>query len=234
MSEPENPGARIHKVALNADRRSILIGVGLAASGAISFFAAPKATARPISQSNFRSAIPKNVGRWVSRSTQEIVLPPQDDSNKLYENQETRIYEGQGLPSVMFLVAFSSIQQNDVHVHRPEVCYPAGGFPIISNARTRISYLGKEFQARELVADRGGLKERIIYWTRVGTSFPTTWREQRITMALANLEGSVPDGVLFRVSALEDPGTNISEALRIFIQTFLNSLSPSFRDTVLL
>lgn len=222
------------KAPLRLDRRSILVGTGLTAAGALSYLVAPKAVAKPIEKPTFSSAIPDRVGGWTSRKSQEIVLPPQDDSNKLYENQETRVYEGVGLPAIMFLIAYSSTQQNDVQVHRPEVCYPASGFPVIGTEPTQISYRNREFAGRELVADRGGLHERIVYWIRVGDSFPTSWREQRINMALANLSGSVPDGVLFRVSAIEEPGKSTSTTLRKFIATFLDESTPAFRDSVLL
>jgi EpsI family protein len=234
MSTKRNHGSGTPTVPFSLDRRSILVGTGLAAAGALSYLVAPKAVGKPIEKPTFNNAIPDRVGGWTSRKSQEIVLPPQDDSNQLYENQETRIYEGAGLPAIMFLIAYSSIQQNDVQVHRPEVCYPASGFPVISTEQTDISYRGREFAGREVLADRGGFHERIIYWIRVGGSFPTSWREQRIKMALANLSGSVPDGVLFRVSAIEEPAKSNSAMLRIFIDAFLDEVSPAFRQSVLL
>jgi EpsI family protein len=234
MSTRQIPGSGAPKAPFGLDRRSILVGTGLAAAGALSHFAAPKAVAKPIEKPTFSSAIPDRVGGWTSRKTQEIVLPPQDDSNKLYENQETRVYEGADLPAIMFLIAYSSIQQNDVQVHRPEVCYPASGYPVIATEATQISYRGRELAARELVADRGGLHERVIYWIRVGNSFPTSWREQRINIAFANLSGSIPDGVLLRVSAVEEPGKSTSALLRTFIAGFLDQVPSSFRQSVLL
>ncbi len=234
MSTRQNRGLGAPNIPLRLDRRSILVGTGLAAAGALSYLVAPKAVAKPIENPTFSSAIPNRIGGWTSRKSQEIVLPPQDDSNQLYENQETRIYEGVGLPTIMFLIAYSSTQHNDVQVHRPEVCYPASGFPVISTEPTQISYRGREFAGRELLADRGGFHERIIYWIRVGGSFPTSWREQRINMALANLSGSVPDGVLFRVSAIEEPGKSTSAILRKFVTAFLDEVPQSFRQSVLL
>lgn len=234
MIRRQNRGMETQQAPHSLDRRSILVGTSLAAAGALSYLVAPKAVAKPIEQATFFSAIPDRIGGWTSRKSQEIVLPPLDESNKLYENQETRIYEGVGLPSVMLLISYSSVQQNDVQVHRPEVCYPASGFPVISAGPTQISYRCREFAGRELLADRGGLHERVIYWIRVGNSFPTTWRDQRINMALANLSGSVPDGVLFRVSTIEEPGKSTSTILRTFIEKFLANVAPSFRQAVLL
>lgn len=234
MSARQDRGSGMPRVPLRLDRRSILVGTGLAAAGAVSYLVAPKAVAKPIEKPTFNSAIPDRIGGWTSRKSQQIVLPPQDDSNQLYENQETRVYEGAGLPAIMLLIAYSSIQQNDVQVHRPEVCYPASGFPVISTEPTQISYRGREFGGRELLADRGGLHERIIYWIRVGGTFPTSWREQRVNMALANLSGSVPDGVLFRISAIEEPGKSTSVLLRKFVAAFLDEVPQAFRQSVLL
>lgn len=216
------------------DRRGLLIGAGLTALAGVAYWRAPKAINEPLGKGQFRAAIPTVVGGWRSRASADLVLPPQDDSNKLYENLETRIYEGSGLPAMMVLVAYSSVQQNDIQVHRPEVCYPASGYPIIVSRPTKLQFGSRLVDGRELKADRGGLVERIIYWVRVGDDFPVSWASQRLAMAKANLQGSVPDGVLFRVSALEGPGEDVSEALHRFIRLFVGRASPMMRETILL
>lgn len=222
------------KAGLKLDRRSLLIGTGLAAAGGIYYARAPVRLGMPVKQENFSAAIPEKVGQWTSRKSQEVVLPPRDDSNALYENLETRIYEGAGLPTIMLLIAFSSRQQNDIHVHRPEVCYPAAGFPILWTRPVQISLASKALTARELLADRGGLQERILYWVRVGHAFPISWLQQRLTMAMQNLQGTVPDGALFRVSAIEEPDNPSSGAIMDFIEAFLAKVPLAFRDAILL
>lgn len=230
----EETKAQPAKQGIGIDRRSLMIGGGLTALGALSYLRSPVMLAQPIDPDKFSAAIPETVGQWTSRKSSEIVLPPQDDSNTLYENLETRIYEGVGLPSIMFLVAFNSIQQNDVHAHRPEVCYPAGGFPILQNQPIEVDFGSKTIAGRELLADRGGPTERIIYWLRVGTTFTTSWAEQRLAMALQNLQGIVPDGTLVRVSSIEAPGNSNHAVIMQFIEEFIASTSPSFRQSVLL
>jgi EpsI family protein len=218
----------------NVDRRSFIIGTGLAAATGLYYVRTPVRLATPVSQESFSAAIPETVGEWTSRKSQQVVLPPQDDSNALYENLETRIYEGAGLPAIMLLIAFSSKQQNDIQVHRPEVCYPASGFPILWSRQTPIDLPSGPVAGRELLAERGGLRERIFYWVRVGNSFPTTWAQQRLTMAVQNLQGEVPDGALFRVSAIEEPDNPSSEAIMKFMGAFLLEVPPVFRESVLL
>jgi EpsI family protein len=216
------------------DRRSLIIGTGLAAAAGLYYARAPVRLAVPVSQESFGAAIPEKVGEWTSRKSQQVVLPPQDDSNALYENLETRVYEGAGLPAIMLLIAFSSKQQNDIQVHRPEVCYPASGFPILWSRQAQIDLPSGSVAGRELLAERGGLRERIFYWVRVGNSFPTTWAQQRLTMAVQNLQGEVPDGALFRVSAIEEPDNPSSGAIKKFMETFLAEVPTVFRESVLL
>jgi EpsI family protein len=215
------------------DRRSLVIGTGLAAAGALACLRAPVVVGQSFNAAGFSAAIPGTVGGWTSRKSAEIVLPPQDDSNKLYDNIETRVYEGPGLPVMMLVIAFSSVQQNDIQVHRPETCYPASGYPILWSQPTEISIGSARISGRELLADRGGLRERIVYWVRVGNAFPRSWFEQRVTMALQHLHGAIPDGALFRVSSIEEPDISNAAAILQFIETFVGEASPSFRQSVL-
>lgn len=216
------------------DRRGLLIGAGLTALAGVSYWRAPTTAREPLTPTQFRAAMPRAVGPWSSRASGELVMPPRDDSSKLYENLETRVFEGDGLPAIMVLVAYSSIQQNDIQIHRPEICYPASGYPIIASQPANLQFDTRIVHATELVADRQGMLERIIYWVRVGEDFPINWADQRIAMAKANLQGSVPDGVLFRVSTLERPGEYMSETLNHFIQLFLEQATPLMRETILL
>lgn len=215
------------------DRRTAFLGAGLAALGVGYHLRTPTFAAEPIDGETFSDAIPDKIGGWKSRKSADLVLPAEDEAqDALYQNLETRIYEGAGLPAVMFLLGFSSIQQNNIQIHRPEVCYPANGYPILSAKSIKIDYGQTRIGARELVAKRGELNERIIYWVRVGDDFPTGWLEQRFSMARSNLLGQVPDGLLLRVSMIETPSVESSGALRDFISALLAETPESFREKV--
>lgn len=217
------------------DRRGALIGLGLAGAAAVSYLNMPKALAAPIPEERFGKMIPRVAGGWRSRTSSELVTAAPDPlTDKLYQNLETRIYEGDGLPTMMVLLAYSSVQQNDVQVHRPEVCYPAAGFPIVSTKPVSLDFEGRRVDARRLVADRGGLKEEILYWVRVGEDFPVGWAEQRISMALANMRGVSPDGILFRVSTMEGAPSYSPHSLEDFLRAFVKACSSEFRNNVLL
>ncbi len=215
------------------DRRSVMIGLGLAAGATLSYFGVSRVSAAAVSEEQFQRMIPEMVEGWKSRKSSELVLPAQDDMQaKLYENLETRVYEGPDLPSIMMLIAYSRAQQNNVQVHRPEVCYPASGYPITANEPTLVDFGGHRISARELVADRDGVNERIVYWVRVGEQFPVGWAEQRFAMAKANALGNVPDGLLFRASVVEEDPNYTAQALQSFIKSFGNSIAGELQNRV--
>lgn len=216
------------------DRRRMMIGGILAVGAGISHFGQPQVMASPISKAQFSRLIPDRVGRWQSRRSDELVVATEDEGqDKLYENIETRIYEGRSLPSIMLLVAYSSIQRNDIQVHRPEVCYPAGGFPIEKMRSVAIEFNGRGIDALELVADRGGLKEKILYWIRVGDEFPAGWVDLRLKTAMSNITGIIPDGLLFRVSTVNQGSDFSTEELIDFSKAFVAAAPPSLKKVVL-
>ena len=68
------------------DRRSVVVGLGLAAGAAFSYFNTPRALASPIAEARFQGLIPSKVGGWTSRKSAELVVPAEDEGqDKLYE-----------------------------------------------------------------------------------------------------------------------------------------------------
>ena len=88
---------------------------------------------------------------------------PDESSDKLYQDLETRIYLGAELPAIMFLCAYSNVQKNDVQGHGPEICCPASGYPIIRNMAEKIAVGKQDINACFLIADRGGRQKMILY-----------------------------------------------------------------------
>jgi EpsI family protein len=209
------------------DRRSLIVGGCLAALGGFAYAMAPNSVAEAISDTDFRKMLPTRAGLWTAERSAELILPAEDAlSAKLYENLETLIYHGSDVPGIMFLIAYSSVQKNDVHAHRPEVCYPAAGFPIIHNQPLRIKLPTRDVDARYLIAARGDDFEHIVYWVRVGNSFPISWQQQRVDMAVANISGVIPDGVLVRASTITDSRRYENTGVRDFLSAISSVLNP--------
>ena len=204
------------------DRRSLLIGAILVGGAALAYFRQPFKVAVAVPDKDFRSLIPRQVGNWRSRKSDELVVPQEDEfTAKLYENLETFVYEGENIPTMMLLLAYNSVQRNDVQAHRPEVCYPASGYPVIFSEEIALKYRNKLISGRYLIAERNSSSfEHIIYWIRIGDSFPASWARQRLDMALINASGIVPDGALFRASTINQSNVKNVHLVQNFISQF--------------
>jgi EpsI family protein len=108
-----------------------------------------------------------------------------------------------------------------VQVHRPEVCYPVGGFELSETRKVSLAVLGKEIPANLFTADGPGRTEQVLYFTRLGGSYPRSWAEQRWTVAQANLAGRIPDGMMMRVSLLGRDQAAAFKTLSQFASQFI-------------
>jgi EpsI family protein len=84
----------------------------------------------------------------------------------------------------------------------------------------------------QLTAVAPGRYEQILYWTRVGDAMPSTWKQQRLTTALANLNGLIPDAVLARVSTIDPDHEGAFARLADFVERMIEAL-PQDRRKVL-
>ena len=197
-------------------RRSLLIGAALAAASGIAFARQPQPIHPAVDKEAFRSWIPKQVGPWRMDATSGVILPPQDQlSDRLYDNLVTRVYVSSTQPAVMLLLAYNNIQDGVLQVHRPEVCYPVGGFTLSDNRQADVTVGTKVVPATFFTASTPNRIEQVGYFTRVGGSFPQSWREQRISVIQANLAQEVPDAMMMRTSLL---GMRQAEARPVLAQ----------------
>lgn len=205
-------------------RRSLLIGATLAAASGIAFARQPVITYAPVDKESFRNWIPPKVGPWTVDTASGVVLPPQDAlSDRLYDNLVTRIYLAPNQPAIMLLLAYNNIQDGVLQVHRPEICYPVGGFEL-SNARQGHFVIGaKSVPVNYFTATGSGRVEQVGYFTRVGDDFPQSWSDQRISVIKANLAQEVPDALMMRVSALAIGQDQARSVLSDFTSQFYNN-----------
>ena len=213
------------------DRRRLLIGGALLATAASAAALTPRTRIDLLGKRKLEDVVPAQLGPWRFQSKSGLVIPPEDElSAQLYSQLLTRVYVAPDpLPPVMLLVAQGASQTGVIQVHRPEVCYPTGGYQLSPRALIEIPVPGDRIAASGFTATADSRIEQLLYWTRIGRDRPRTWAEQRISVARANLRGELPDAVLVRVSTLSpDPQTSFAH-LRDFVRAFLGSLTPATR-----
>lgn len=212
--------------AVKFSRRDFVVGLALAGASGVGYAAQPKVVNPRISNTTFASWIPQKVGPWSVEGTSGVVLPPPDAlSDRLYDNLITRVYSGPGSSAVMMLIAYNFRQDGVLQLHRPEFCYPAGGYQLSSTAPVTLA-LGdrRQIPASAFTAVNATRTEQVLYFTRLGGSFPRTWADQRIAVMRANLSGQIPDGAMMRVSIFDTDQRRALETLRGFLAAF-------FKDT---
>lgn len=212
-------------------RRHVVLGAVLASASAVAYARLPTAVEEPVRTRDIEAAVPNTIGPWQFVSASGVVLPPPDELvERIYDNVVTRVYSSPTAPPVALLIAYNNIQDGVLQVHRPETCYPAGGYEITPTQRIdlRDSY-GRLIPASIFTATSRERSERVIYWTRIGETFPQSWFAQRMAVAAANLKGAIPDGVLVRVSLIGDNEPNSLVHLKTFINELEKRSNPELR-----
>ncbi|GAA4000725.1 exosortase-associated protein EpsI, V-type [Sphingomonas humi] len=210
------------------DRRRFLIGGVMAAGAATTYARLPSKPVDYLGSRKLEKLVPKKIGSWEFLTNSGLVVPTEDTlSDSLYSQLLTRTYTNGVDPPMMLLIAQSAGQTGLLQVHRPEFCYPAGGFKLSPIVPIPLATGGGSIKANNLTATLPGRSEQIVYWTRVGTDMPLTWASQRLSVAIANLKGLIPDAVLTRVSTVDPDREAALTRLADFAETLLRDMGAS-------
>jgi EpsI family protein len=211
------------------DRRDLLIGGGALASSALSVVLKPHRHESLLAGMPLNKIVPSTIGDWRSKDVSDLV--DAKGENNLIE----RIYRNTRSESeIMMLFAYGDTQSNDLQLHRPEVCYPAFGFEIVSNRPTEIPLSSRvSLPARALVAHSPSSDEVILYWSRLGDFLPTNGAEQRIDRLKTSLGGYIADGLLARLSMAGSNPTDAEDEMSGFAAQLIKSVSRNYRPALI-
>lgn len=215
------------------DRRKFLLGLLFCTAAGIAAWRIPSRRVDYLGREKLDDLIPKSIGKWNFVAASGLVVPPEDQLAKaIYSQLLTRVYSD-GERSIMLLIAQSGSQTGFLQIHRPEICYTAGGYQISAITTHSIRFGSKVIPANSMDASAGGPAEHVIYWTRVGNTVPMNWTEQKLAVAEQNLEGIIPDAILVRVSTVSDDGVAARASIDEFVRTMLGVIPPSRRSVLI-
>ena len=202
------------------DRRTMLIGGAFAAAFGAATLLTPRKQMRYLEGTQLSEVIPERFGPWESQFDPNLVVPPTEGSltDRLYDDLITRRYRNtQTGEQIMLLAAYGGNQTDDLQLHRPEACYPAVGMQITARQPVQLELGGRVVPAVQLTAAAPGRAEDIVYWSRMGNSFPQTSGAQRSEKLALAMQGYIPDGILVRASQIRPtnapPATNLGPFL---------------------
>lgn len=177
-----------------------------------------------IGQPNLQTLFPSAFGTWRIVTGQPVILPSPDVQAALdvvYNQVLGRTYVNAAGDAIMLSVAYGGDQSDGTSAHRPEVCYSVQGFAITSNQAGSLRLGQRDIGVRRLMARRGSRNEPVTYWVAVGNEVVTTGIGQKLAQMRYGLRGVIADGMLVRVSSLDDD-TERGHALQA---DFLDALS---------
>ena len=229
MAEPSKSPA-----TFDISRRNMVLGVVLGGASAVAFARQPAIANPKIPEKRFEEWVPKSFGAWDEVSQSGVILPPPDAlSDRLYDNLVTRVFVAPDLPPVMLLLAYNNAQDGVLQVHRPEFCYPVGGFELTPTRDIMIETSHRSVPANFFTASAPNRVEQVAYFTRLGSAYPRKWSEQRLAVMRANLAGEIPDGMMMRVSALGLDPREAQGLLTGFAREFIENSNPKLQRLLL-
>ena len=214
-----------------ADRRKFLLGLLFCSAAGVAAWRQPRIKIDYLGAQKLEDLVPKTIGRWDFVTASGLVIPPEDDFEKtLYSQVLTRVYSDNRGSPIMLLLAQNGGQTGFLQIHRPEVCYTAGGYEISAVTPHPIRVGPMTVPANRMDASSGGPTEHVIYWTRVGNQVPASWRQQKLAVAEQNLKGLIPDAILVRVSTVNDDADAALASIDEFVRAMLQSIPPARRS----
>ncbi|HVH88157.1 MAG TPA: EpsI family protein [Terriglobales bacterium] len=206
------------------DRRKLLLGLLFCSVAGFAAWRRPTRHLDYLGAQKLDDLVPKSIGPWKFVAASGLVVPPKDQLlQAIYSQLLTRVYSD-GEKSVMLLIAQSGGQTGFLQIHRPEICYTAGGYQISAITPHSIQVGPQVVRANAMDASMGGSTEHILYWTRVGDKVPMDWTEQKLATAEQNLQGIIPDAILVRVSMVSDDGDAAKASLDEFVRLMIASI----------
>jgi EpsI family protein len=189
-------------------RRAVLVLAAAAGAAALSARLKP---ARHMAHGRERKALadwlPRRLPSWQEDPRQPITVAPPDvkaQLDRVYQDLLARTYAHRDGYRVMASLAYSGDQSDGMAVHRPEVCYPAQGFELTRVWDEELALPGARIPVRRATTRNGSRVEPLTYWIVLGEDVVVDSWQGRWRHLQWSLRGTVPDGLLVRLSSLDD------------------------------
>lgn len=179
---------------------------------------------------------PKHFGDWAVDDRVPVQLVSPDTAallNKIYNQTLSRTYVNSKGDRIMLSVAYGGDQSDGTRAHRPEVCYPAQGFQLTDSSTETLTGSLEGMRVRHLVAKLGGRNEVITYWTVIGDKVTVTGTEAKLAQLSYSIRGVIPDGMLVRVSTIENNAQAAYAMHQEFVAEMRQAIDPAVQPMIM-
>ncbi|HEY0586138.1 MAG TPA: EpsI family protein [Pseudoduganella sp.] len=213
---------------------SMVLGVLMVCSAAVTRALTPTARmADAAGRFSLEQMVPRAFGEWqVDTRVMPLQVDPatQAKLDRIYNQTLGRTYVNRNGERIMLSIAYGGDQSDNMGVHKPEVCYTAQGFTVRDGQQSSLDTGLGVLPVKRLFAVAGARQEPITYWITVGRKATMPGVEQRLQELRYGLSGTVPDGMLVRVSSI---GAEAGAAYALqdqFVRSLLAALDKPARE----
>lgn len=179
--------------------------------------------------------VPSQIGDWrMVEELDRLMISPdvQAKLDKLYSQTLTRTYAKTSGERVMLSIAYGRDQRDALQLHMPEVCYPSQGFHVDRQVTGSLRLGEAGMPVVRMVATQGPRIEPITYWITLGRHVVTSGTQRKLAQLRYGLGGTVPDGMLVRLSSI---GPDVGHAYRMhedFAAQLHRAVPPEFLSRI--
>lgn len=185
---------------------------------------------------DLQTMLPKAFGEWREESQPSILVVDsvqKEIIDKIYDQTLSRTYINSDGYRIMLAIAYGGDQKRDLQIHRPEVCYSSQGFSISGAKKVGLLIGGHKVPAMRLETRLGARVEPVTYWVRIGDKIVRGNIEQGLARAAYGLSGRIADGLLFRVSSIDDNPVTAFAYQEKFVNAVMAAVPMSRRSILL-
>ena len=178
---------------------------------------------------DLETLFPKAFGDWTIDDRMPVQLISPDTQallNKIYNQTLSRTYLNRNGDRIMLSVAYGGDQSDGTRAHRPDVCYPAQGFQIMSAQNSQMTLGTHLLPVRQMVAKQGSRTEPVTYWVTVGDRITVSGTEQKLAQLSYTTRGVIPDGMLVRVSNIDNDPVKSYQLHQRFTLAMVQAIAP--------
>lgn len=181
---------------------------------------------------NLDQMVPASFGDWkIDPNVVPIAPSPEVKAtlDRIYSQTLGRTYVNEKGEHIMLSIAYTGRIDQQMDVHRPEVCYPAQGFDIRGLSGGSVSTQFGNIPVRHLVGRLRARVEPITYWITAGDRAVTGGLQRKLSKFIYSISGQVADGMLIRVSSIDQDEAHAYQVQEQFINSMVSALAEKDR-----
>ena len=210
-------------------RNFVLLVLMLAASAGAVVLRPTHKLAEHRPQLNLSEIVPRSFGDWREEDhpSAQIVDPQQQEKiNRIYSETVVRTYVNGDGYRIMLSIAYGTNQEDEMQVHKPEICYPAQGFVLQDRRTGRLALSNGSLPVTRILTTQGQRGEPVTYWITVGDQVVGSDLQKKRAEIRHALRREIPDGMLVRFSSIDTDSERAYAIQREFAAQMTGAISP--------